>query len=168
MNADRSGYRGYMATRPVRGTTIPQRVQNLVIRDYASRNKLPYLMTVSEFAMPGCYMILENALLELDRTRGIIAFSLFMLPPQAERRRSIYRRILDAGASLHAALENLSIHGESDIDRVEDLISAALLLERLPFAGRYDKSERALAEANDPFVRALLAAAGPSLVTERT
>lgn len=168
MTGSRSGYRGYMSTRAVRGAVIPQRVQNLVIRDYASRNRLPLLMTVSEFAMPGCYMILENALLELDRTLGIIAFSLFMLPPERERRQSIYRRLIDAGASFHAALENLTIHGESDVHRVEDLISAALLLERVPFAGRYDKSERALADADDPFVRELLSAAGASLVTERT
>jgi sporadic carbohydrate cluster protein (TIGR04323 family) len=168
MNGDRKGCRGYMSTRPVRGTSIPQRVQNLVIRDYATRNRLPFLMTVSEFAMPGCYMILENALLELDRTSGIIAYSLFMLPPQPERRRAIYLRIIDAGASLHAALENLSIHVEGDIDRVEDLISAATLLERLPLAGRYDKGERALAEDDDPFVRALLESPSPSLVTETT
>lgn len=156
-----------MSTRAVRGTVIPQRVQNLVIRDYASRNGLPYLMNVSEFAMPGCYMILENALAELDRTRGIIAFSAFMLPHERDRRLAIYRRILAAGASLHAALENLAIRAEEDIARFEDLVCAAFLLDEVPYRGRYDKSERPLSEAGGAFARALDDGSEPTFVTKR-
>lgn len=152
----RNGYRGYMSTRAVRGSVTPQRVQNLVIRDYAARNQLPYLVSVSEFAMPNCYMILENALLELDRTLGIIAFSAFMLPPARQERLAIYRRVLNCGASLHAALENLAIADERDIARFEDLLSAAFLLDRVPYAGRYEKRERALCEGDEPFARAIL------------
>lgn len=153
--AERKGFRGYMSTRPVRGTVIPQRVQNLVIRDYAGRNNLPYLMNVSEFAMPGSFMILEHALSELDRIEGIIAFSAFMFPPEEGRRLEIYRRILQHGASLHAALENLAIRAENDIPPFEDLIETASALERAPFHGRYSKAETALGESEDPFVRAL-------------
>ena len=36
----RSGWRGYISPRPVRGSRTPQHVQNLVIRDYAQRNGL--------------------------------------------------------------------------------------------------------------------------------
>jgi sporadic carbohydrate cluster protein (TIGR04323 family) len=158
--ASRSGYRGYMSTRSVRGTVTPQRVQNLVIRDYATRNEFEYLVSITEFAMPGCYMMLENALSELDRTLGIIAFSAFMLPTDAVARRAIYRRILDAGASLHAALENLSISSENEIARVEDLLSTAFLLERVPYLGRYEKAERALSESGGGFARALLTPQG--------
>ncbi|MGA3038640.1 MAG: LIC12192 family sporadic carbohydrate cluster protein [Vulcanimicrobiaceae bacterium] len=154
--ATRSGYRGYMSTRAVRGTITPQRVQNLVIRDYASRNGLPYLVSVSEFAMPGCYMMFENALLELDHTLGIIAFSAFMLPRDAEQRSTIYERIFGAGATLHAALENLCVSSPGDIPRFEDLLSAAFLLDRVPFSGRYEKSDRPLSDSADPFARLML------------
>lgn len=145
-----------MSTRAVRGTVTPQRVQNLVIRDYASRNGLAYLVSVSEFAMPGCYMMLENALLGLDRTLGIIAFSAFMLPHDAEQRTQIYERIFAAGATLHAALENLSVSSADDVPRFEDLLSAAFLLDRVPFFGRYEKGEKPLSESDDPFVRLML------------
>jgi len=163
---ERAGYRAYLATRPVRGVVTPQRVQNLVVRDYATRNGLPYLMNVSEFAMSGCYMMLENALSELDRTLGIIAFSAFMLPPEEDRRRRIYRRVLDAGASLHAALENLSVRTPADIQGFEDVICTALLLDRTPFRGRYEKAERSLAERDERFSRAILSASTPSVVAE--
>lgn len=154
------GYRGYMSTRAVRGTVTPQRVQNLVIRDYATRNGLPYLVSISEFAMPGCYMMLENALSELGKTRGIICFSAFMLPPNPAQRSEIYERVLGAGTSLHAALENLSISSHADVPRFEDLLSAAFLLDRVPFSGRYEKGERPLSESDDPFVRAMLTPQG--------
>lgn len=114
-------------------------------------------MNVSEFAMTGCYMILENALRELDRTLGIIAFSAFMLPPEREARQSVLRRILDAGASFHAALENVSVRSQADIARVEELISSVLLLDCVPLRGRYEKDEHPLSNLDDPFVNALRA-----------
>ena len=59
---NRSGYRGYIASRPVRGTHTPQRVQNLVVRDYAARTKLDYRLSAVEYAMPACYMMLDDVL----------------------------------------------------------------------------------------------------------
>ena len=68
--SNRYGYRGYIASRPVRGLAQPQHVQNLVVRDYASRNKLHYLLSATEYAMPGSYMVLESALRELNHVEA--------------------------------------------------------------------------------------------------
>jgi sporadic carbohydrate cluster protein (TIGR04323 family) len=152
---NRHGYRGYIASRAVRGTATPQRVQNLVVRDYCARRGLDYLMSSAEYAMPGCFMMLENVLSELEKIEGIVAFSAFMLPSDAKRRMETYERILSSGATLHAALENLTLTSRDAIARFEDLLSAAFLLERVPFGGRYEKGERSLSESDDPFVRAL-------------
>ncbi|GLH73750.1 hypothetical protein GETHLI_22520 [Geothrix limicola] len=149
------GHRGYIASRPVRGTSTPQRVQNLVVRDYARRRGLTYLLSATEYAMPGCTMVLENLLAELPRLDGIICFSIFMLPPEPERRAAIYARILAAGATFHAALENLSLSSASDVGPLEDLIASALLLPEVPFAGRYEKAEQSLLEQGGAFARAL-------------
>ena len=56
------GYRGYIASRPVRGTSTPQHVQNLVIRDYAARSGLDFKLSATEYAMDGCYLMLEAVL----------------------------------------------------------------------------------------------------------
>lgn len=165
--AERRGFRGYIASRPVRGTTTPQRVQNLVIRDYCARRGLAYLVSSAEYAMPDCFMMLENVLAELPKIEGIAAFSAFMLPADSSRRREIYSRILEAGATFHAALENLALRTKEDIEPLEDLLSSAFLLELVPFAGRYEKTERSLAEGDDRFTRALLADEAASPVTER-
>ena len=122
------GFRGYVATRPVRGDRIPHHVQNLVIRDYAERMGLrcPQLPAV-EYAMPGCYMMLESVLAELATTEGVIFYSLFQLPERASRRRQIYDRVFGAGCSLHGALENIGLVRPGDIGRIEDIFRIARL-----------------------------------------
>jgi sporadic carbohydrate cluster protein (TIGR04323 family) len=124
---NRSGHRGYIASRKVRGQLMPQGVQNLVVREYARKRGLTYKLSATEYGMPGCYMMLETVLSELDSLEGVILFSLFMLPQRAERRRSIYDRVLGSGASLHAALEDLAVTSAADVARIEDI----LLLEPL-------------------------------------
>ena len=119
--SNRAGYRGYIASRPVRGQTWPQHVQNLVVRDYAQRNGLQYLLSATEYAMSGCYMNLQTVLDEIESIEGVICFSLFMLPQRPEPRRSIYERVLAAGAELHGALENLSVRSLEDVARLEDV-----------------------------------------------
>jgi sporadic carbohydrate cluster protein (TIGR04323 family) len=119
---NRIGHRGYIASRKVRGQLMPQQVQNLVVRDYARRKGLTYKLSATEYGMDGCYMMLESVLQELDSLEGVILFSLFMLPKRAERRRAIYDRVLESGASLHAALEDLAITSADDIARVEDIL----------------------------------------------
>lgn len=115
------GVRGYIGSRPYAGQRTPQHVQNLVIRDYCQRNGLTYLLSATEYAMPGCYMMLSQVLEELPTLSGFCAFSLFMLPDDRQSRADVYRRILDTGKTFHAAVENLSIADESDVRRIEDI-----------------------------------------------
>jgi len=116
------GYRGYITARPVRGQIIPQRVQNLVVRDYAERSNLFFKLSEVEYAMPGCYIMLNSVIGELSELDGLIAYSLFTLPKRPERRREIYDRVLKAGGTLHCAIENLSVASEQDVQRVEDIL----------------------------------------------
>ena len=118
---DRFGFRGYIATRAVRGQVTPQHVQNIVVRDYAARNALDYKLSAVEYAMPGCYLMLETVLDELPRLEGIVCYSVFQLPGDARRRHEVYRRVLDSGASLHGAVEGIALSAAADVDRLEDV-----------------------------------------------
>jgi sporadic carbohydrate cluster protein (TIGR04323 family) len=120
--AERTGHRGYIGARPLNGSRTPQHVQNIVIRDYARRKNLQYLLSAAEHTMPGSYMVLEDILDELPRLRGIICYSIFMLPPDENRRREIYDRVLQAGCDLHAAVEEISLTSRQDIQTVEDIL----------------------------------------------
>lgn len=122
----RFGYRGYIGSRRYGAERAAQHVQNLVIRDYCQRNALPFLLSATEYAMEGCYMVLEDVMAEAEqKLEGVVFYSLFMLPTRPERRHQVYRRLLGAGASLHFGLENLAIRGEADIRRAEDILLIA-------------------------------------------
>jgi sporadic carbohydrate cluster protein (TIGR04323 family) len=135
--SDRLGYRGYIASRAVRGSHVPQRVQNLVVRDYSARYGLAYKLSAVEYVMPSCYMMLEALLEELPKIEGIVAFSLFMLPALGPRRAATIERVLAAGCEIHFALENLAIRRRTDIPACEDMLGVAAALPAALFGGDY-------------------------------
>lgn len=148
------GYRGYIVSRPVRGSHFPQRVQNLVVRDYARRRNLAFRLSVTEYAMPGCTMMFESLLDELPELDGIVLFSLFVLPGQRTRRRRAYERALGVGKTIHAALENLVLAQRSDIPAWEDIIGVDAALPAAPFGGRYEKTATPLGPDAERMIRA--------------
>ena len=113
--------RGYIFSRPFMGERVPQHVQNLVIRDYCERNRLHFLLSATEYAMPNCHLIFEQILGELSDLQGLVAYSLFQLPEKAERRQSIYQRVLQQTKSLHFAVEGLNANTALEFERIETL-----------------------------------------------
>ena len=75
-----SGYRGYIFTNKIAGNFIPQRVQNLVIKDYCERKNLFFKLSITEFNI-GYFKALKKSLKNLNKfDQGIIFYSIFMLP----------------------------------------------------------------------------------------
>jgi sporadic carbohydrate cluster protein (TIGR04323 family) len=133
MQTNQKGYRGYVFSRSVDNHRVPQHIQNLVIRDYAQRRKLHYLLSATEYAMADCYLILEQVLGDLANLDGIILYSMFMLPSAPGQRRPIYRRLLAAGCRLHAAVEGFVLESESDIERWENVLQTAEICRDLKY-----------------------------------
>ena len=48
----KSGWRGYVSSREINGQLIPQRVQNLVLRTYAEKAGIRYLLSATEYHIP--------------------------------------------------------------------------------------------------------------------
>jgi len=119
---ERLGHRGYIGSRPYRGMRVPQHVQNLVIRDYCQRNGFIYLLSATEYAMPGCYMMLGEVAAEAPKLQGIVLYSIFMLPQRRARRLALCRRFLEAGCSIHGAVENIAIGNDDDLERIDELL----------------------------------------------
>ena len=86
--------RGYIFSRPFMGERVPQHIQNLVIRDYCQKKNLNYLLSLTEYAMPGCQLILNQAINELNHLDGIVAYSLFQLPEVQIERELIIKTLL--------------------------------------------------------------------------
>jgi sporadic carbohydrate cluster protein (TIGR04323 family) len=133
MQPAQRGYRGYVFSRAVDNHRVPQHIQNLVIRDYAQRRKLRYLLSATEYAMTGSYLMLEQVLSDLTAIDGIILYSMFMLPQSATHRSEIYRKIIAAGGTLHAAVEGFVLQSEVDLERWENVLRTADICKNLEY-----------------------------------
>ena len=124
--------RGDIFSRPFMGERVPQHIQNLVIRDYCDRNKLNYLLSVSEYSMENCYLILQNALDELKNKEieGLVAYSIFQMPQDDVERNKIFSKIIKMEKTIHFSVERLSLSNEEDKQRIENIW---LVKKTLPF-----------------------------------
>jgi sporadic carbohydrate cluster protein (TIGR04323 family) len=115
--------RGYITARHVRGSHVPQRVQNLVVRDYTQRNGIDFRLSEVEYLMPGCYIMLNSVIAELPHIDGIVAYSLFMMPKRPDRRMNAWQSFISTGRTLHFAVENFSLSTTADIQTAEDILA---------------------------------------------
>jgi len=120
MQSNRKGFRGYIRARMEMGRSTPQHIQQMVMREYCKKNNMEYLLAATEYLMPGCTMILDGALDELDHMEGIVMYSIYLLPSSHTKRMKIYQRLFEKGCSLHAAVENIAIRTMQDAKRVEE------------------------------------------------
>ena len=78
--------RGYIFSRPFLEERVPQHVQNIIIRDYCSKNNFHYLLSATEYAMPHSDVMLKHILEQLDEIDGIIVATIspdYMTPSVA-------------------------------------------------------------------------------------
>ncbi len=120
--SNRRGFRGYIAARDTGGRSAPQHIQQLVIRDYCARNNMQFLLSMVEYRMPGCTMVIDGILKdEIAQIEGMVLYSLFLLPQSRAKRMELYQRLVETGATLHTAVEGFVIATMEDAMRVEDL-----------------------------------------------
>jgi sporadic carbohydrate cluster protein (TIGR04323 family) len=126
------GYRGYVSSRPIDGDRAPQRMQNLAIRDYAARRKLFLKLSATEWAMPDCFLVLEQVISELAELDGVIFYSLGQLPEDSVKRAKLLDAFLASGAALHAALENVVMTDAITRQQLDDMFLVRKILSRTP------------------------------------
>ena len=123
------GFRGYIASRRVNGERVPHNVQNLVIREYANRRGMHYLLSATEMSPENCFIVLNDVLNNIDKIGGIIMYSLYMLPKSYRARVKIYDLFLQNKKVLHAAMENFLFETENDFLKLEEIFSLAEILK---------------------------------------
>jgi|TARA_B110000093_G_C12946527_1_gene400410 sporadic carbohydrate cluster protein (TIGR04323 family) len=115
------GFRGYIFSRKIDSNFIPQRVQNLVIKDYCERNNLFFKLSATEYKMQNCYLMFNTLIQEIKKIEGIVFYSLFMLPETKKDRLKIYKKILFNKKQLHFSLEEIKLENKTDIKKIEDI-----------------------------------------------
>ena len=113
--------RGYIFSRSFMGERAPQHVQNIIIRDFCEKNSLQYLLSVSEYRMKNSYSILEDVVSNMKYFDGIVAYSLFQLPPKQNKRNVILKKILKKKKFIFFAVEQLKVKNLKDINYINSI-----------------------------------------------
>ena len=115
------GFRGYIFSRPIKNNLIPQKVQNLVIRDYCARKNLFFKLSGVEYSSKNSYLMLNLILKELKNLKGLIFYSLFMLPEDKKKRQKFFNQIFLKKSEIHFALEEIIINKKKDLNLIKKI-----------------------------------------------
>ena len=116
------GYRGYIFSRNINKNFIPQRVQNLVIRDFAYRKKIFFKLSLTEYNMKNCYIMLNSLIKDINKIDGIIFYSIEMLPTDKKEALKLIDLFLKKKKSLYFALEELKVSSKKDLMRIKEIL----------------------------------------------
>ena len=111
--------RGYISGGPFMGERVPQHVQNVVIRDFCKKNSLEYLLSTSEYRMKNSFLILKDLVSNLKNIDGIVAYSIFQLPPNSDERKKILTKIINKKKFIQFAVEQMKVSNKEEIDHIE-------------------------------------------------
>lgn len=123
---------GYVVNAEFGRFRVPAPMQNVYLREYATRNNLIFKLSVGEYSFPGCYLQLESIYSELPNLEGIGMCSMFMLPKPEKKRFELYKACIDSGAAIHMLIEGIVLRKEADIERVEQALIFDQLLKFSP------------------------------------
>ena len=113
--------KGYIFSRPFLGERVPQHIQNIVLRDYCTKNNIIFLMSATEYAIENSSYILTELVNNLKNYDGIIFYSLFQLPIKKQDRQKVYKSIIKNKKELHFAVENITAKNLTDILKIEKI-----------------------------------------------
>ena len=130
-------YRGYIFSRTFMGERVPQHIQNLVIREFCKKKSIEYLLSVTEYAMPNNYLMLNQIIEQLDLIDGIIFYSLFQLPFDNSKRIQIIKNILQFNKKIFFAVEDLKIFTLKDLNRIENIWNVRKFINECPKEVQY-------------------------------
>tara|TARA_X000000950_G_scaffold244104_1_gene299978 strand:+ start:442 stop:864 length:423 start_codon:yes stop_codon:yes gene_type:complete len=116
------GFRGYIFSRSINNNFIPQRVQNLVIKDFASRKKLFFKLSSTEYIMENCFHMLKALVKEIKLLNGIIFYSIEMLPKKKNLRDSYIKKILKEKKTIYFALEEIKISSLKEYKKLDTIL----------------------------------------------
>ena len=90
---------------------------------------LHFKISVNELFFPGCFLNLWGLFDEIDQLEGVLMCSIFMLPPNTDDRKRIYKRLLKSRAELHFVLESFILRTWEDSESLETIFQ---IREQLP------------------------------------
>ena len=116
------GYRGYIFSRNINNNFIPQRVQNLVIKDFAKRKNFFFKLSSTEYIMNGSYLMLGALVKEVKTLEGVIFYSYEMLFDNVSFCKDALLKIIKNKKNVYFALEEFQVKNYTDIKNLLKII----------------------------------------------
>jgi sporadic carbohydrate cluster protein (TIGR04323 family) len=113
--------RGYNFSRSFMGERVPQHVQNIVIKDFCTKNNLNFLLSATEYSMKNSSYILSELITDLDNLHGIVAYSVFQLPEDNKKRKEYLKKILNKKKKIYFACENLKVTNNIEMKEIDTI-----------------------------------------------
>jgi len=118
---NKNWYMGYISSREIDGSIIPQKVQNLVIRDYSQRLNKNLLLSSTEYKMKNSFLMFNSLISKKNnKFKGIIIYSLFMLRNFPNIKKILFK-LKNNDIRLFCALEEIEIKNKSDLDSLKKI-----------------------------------------------
>ena len=114
----------------IKGSRVPQHIQNIVIRHYCETLGLRYLLSVTEMAMEESFLAFRQVVSEISTYQGVVAYSIDQLPGDRYERQEILQTIVDAEREIHFAVEKIAIRSKADIANTETIVLLKSLQSR--------------------------------------
>jgi len=116
---------GYISSRPINGNYIPQKVQNILAREYCKNNNYVYYMGAAEFMSRDSFSVLKSEISRLCKSekehKGIVCYSIDMLP-SSDVTEHLVKSIIKRDKSLHFFLEDLCVSNPIELLNLLDLL----------------------------------------------
>lgn len=117
------GYRGYIFSRKINGNFIPQRVQNLVIREFANRRKIIFKLSSTEYNIKNSFIMLNSLIQDYKFIEGVIFYSIEQLLDDEEKCLKNLRFLLKKKKIIYFALEELKVSNRNQCDKLDQILA---------------------------------------------
>ena len=112
-----------MFSREIKGNFIPQRVQNLVIKDFCKRKNLFFKLSSAEYIMENSFLMLKSMLKDIKLIDGVVFYSIEMLPLKKKLREDILNNFIKNKKNIFFALEEIEINQINAIKKINILLN---------------------------------------------
>ena len=99
--------KGYIFSREFNNGIVPQKIQNTILREYCLKKNYSFVLSNVEYSMQNCFYVLDRIVRNSRKYDGVLAYSIFQMPENDDKRFQVYKKIINKKKELHFALEDI-------------------------------------------------------------
>jgi len=116
--------RGYVSSSRINNQVIPQRVQNILIRQYCLSIGVDYSLSATEYNHPNSSRVLRSSINECfeSNINGLVFYSMSQLSLNHTPWDLLYKLIIEGDSELHFAIETSVVRTKEELDSIQRLL----------------------------------------------